>query len=77
MADGDEDIDTDGLLHGAKMAWRALANLQMILEARAIGLSKDAYIQKLQEDALPPRNSSQGGYGMMEKSLEERVYGTG
>lgn len=33
--EGDGAMDTDGVLHATKKAWRAMADLQKILEARA------------------------------------------
>ena len=30
--------DTDGVLHAAKLAWRAMANLEKLLEKKAAGL---------------------------------------
>lgn len=33
--DGDQAADTDGVLHATKKAWRAMADLEKILEARA------------------------------------------
>ena len=33
--DGDNAADTDGVLHATKKAWRAMADLEKILEARA------------------------------------------
>lgn len=54
-------MDTDGGRHRAKAAWRALAALQIELEAEAAGLSFEAYIAKLQTDAAalkPPKAMS-------------------
>lgn len=50
----------DGLRESAKVAWRALAMLQMEIEAEAAGLSVDAYIAKLQQDALPAKEGVTG-----------------
>lgn len=44
-------IDTDGCRHTAKVAWRALALLQMELEAEAAGMSLATYIAKLESEA--------------------------
>jgi hypothetical protein len=43
--------DVDGLRHTAKVAWRALALLQMELEAEAEGLPIDTYIELLKDEA--------------------------
>ena len=37
-------LDTDNLLHAGKVAWRALAQLQMLLEARRLGYPYQEYI---------------------------------
>lgn len=44
-------LDTDGLRHSAKVAWRALALLQTEIEAERAGLSVDDYIKRLQDEA--------------------------
>jgi hypothetical protein len=31
-------VDTDGVLHATKLAWRAMANLEKVLEKKAAGL---------------------------------------
>jgi hypothetical protein len=41
----------DGTRHSAKLAWRALANLEMELEAEAAGMSVRDYIEKLKAGA--------------------------
>lgn len=46
-----EGFDADDTLHAAKVAWRSLAQLQMVLEAKAAGLSYDAYVAKLVAEA--------------------------
>jgi hypothetical protein len=43
--------DTDGVRHSAKVAWRALAQLQIEIEAERAGLSIDNYLTKLKNDA--------------------------
>lgn len=43
-------IDTDGGRHRAKHAWRALAALQIEIEAEAAGMTYEAYIAKLEAD---------------------------
>lgn len=40
----------DGELHDVKMAWRALANLEMFLEARAEGITKEELVRRYQEE---------------------------
>jgi len=45
-------IDTDGIRHSAKVAWRALANLQKEIENdKAIGFTEDA-LDEMYEDEL-------------------------
>lgn len=44
-------VDTDGQRHSAKLAWRALAILQMEIEAERAGLTVEDYIAKLKQDA--------------------------
>jgi len=39
--------DTDGQLHAAKMAWRALAFLETLLEAQEAGITYQAYVDRL------------------------------
>lgn len=41
-------IDTDGGRHSAKVAWRALAMLQIEIEAEATGMSYEGYIAHLE-----------------------------
>lgn len=53
-------VDTDGALHSAKMAWRALALLQKELESRK---DKDTHVELKQDEnevypALEPRPHS-------------------
>jgi hypothetical protein len=43
----------DGIRHSGKLAWRALANLEMELEAEAAGMGLRGYIEKLKADAAP------------------------
>lgn len=43
-------IDTDGQRHRGKVAWRALASLQIELEAEAAGMTYEDYIAKLEAD---------------------------
>lgn len=63
-------LDTDGVLHDAKVAWRALAQLELAIEALAIAQVKEAYykpggitraVYRLGEDGykwlLPDRRS--------------------
>lgn len=45
------ELDGDGTYHAAKAAWRMLAFLQKLLEAKALGLTYQAYNHKLREDA--------------------------
>lgn len=40
--DGDNAADTDGVLHATKKAWRAMADLEKILEARFLAERKRA-----------------------------------
>ena len=41
--------DTDGMRHRAKVAWRALASLQIEIEAERVGMSYDDYIEYLKK----------------------------
>lgn len=43
--------DSDGMRHSAKVAWRALADLQIEIEAERAGLSPRAYLEKLKSEA--------------------------
>jgi len=47
-------IDTDGARHSAKLAWRALANLQIEIEAERAGLTVEEYNKRLREAAEKP-----------------------
>lgn len=40
------EIDTDGLRHSAKMVWRALAILQLELEAAGAPVARGAVVEK-------------------------------
>lgn len=42
-------LDSDGQRHSAKLAWRALALLQMEIEAERVGLSIREYLRALQD----------------------------
>jgi hypothetical protein len=44
-------LDTDGMRHSAKVAWRALAQLQIEIEAERAGLPVRDYLAKLREEA--------------------------
>lgn len=44
-------IDTDGKRHSGKVAWRALAQLEIELEAAELGISVEELIARYQEDA--------------------------
>jgi len=48
-------VDTDGLLHSAKVAWRALAQLQMELEAAGAPIARGATV------GVPPAWGQSGG----------------
>ena len=50
LADRGKRDPGDGCRESAKVAWRALAMLQMEIEAEAAGLSVDDYVLKLQHD---------------------------
>jgi hypothetical protein len=41
------EVDTDGGLHGAKAAWRMLADLQISIEAKRAGMTYADYIARL------------------------------
>lgn len=43
-------LDSDGIRHSAKVAWRALALLQTELEAEAAGMTLADYITSLQKE---------------------------
>lgn len=43
-------LDKDGMRHRAKVAWRALADLEMELEAEQAGMTYEAYIAKLEQE---------------------------
>lgn len=43
--------DTDGIRHSTKVAWRALAQLQIEIEAERAGLSVQDYLAKLKREA--------------------------
>jgi hypothetical protein len=43
--------DTDKVRHSTKVAWRALAALQIEIEAERAGLTVPAYLAKLKDDA--------------------------
>lgn len=43
--------DTDGVRHSAKVAWRALALLQIEIEAERAGIPVESYLQQLRERA--------------------------
>lgn len=47
-------IDTDGLRHSAKVAWRALALLQIEIEAEEAGVSVEEYLTRLIAAAAEP-----------------------
>lgn len=42
--------DTDGMRHRAKVAWRALADLEMEIEAEKAGMPYADYIKKLEKE---------------------------
>jgi hypothetical protein len=42
--------DDQGEYHDVMLAWRALANLEMFLEARVLGITKEALIRRYQEE---------------------------
>lgn len=44
-------FDVDKVRHSAKVAWRALALLQIEIEAERAGLSYDDYLKKIQDEA--------------------------
>ena len=41
----------DGMRHSGKLAWRALANLEMELEAEEAGMSLYEYVEKLKSES--------------------------
>ena len=48
-------MDTDGMRHSAKVAWRALAQLQIEIEAERAGLPVDLYLRGLQTKVAADR----------------------
>lgn len=46
-----EGVDSDGMLHADKIAWRALALAQMVRDARKYGLTYAQYIKVIQDEA--------------------------
>ena len=54
-------LDSDGLRHSAKVAWRALANLQKEIEGEnAIQAAAEAYHSKfLSKEGLHPREKAE------------------
>lgn len=47
--------DSDGVRHSTKVAWRALAQLQIEIEADRAGLSVQDYLASLKKTAEAPR----------------------
>ncbi len=52
--------DTDGVRHSTKVAWRALAMLQIEVEAERAGLPVNDYLQLLKKRAESPVPTSPG-----------------
>lgn len=46
-------IDIDGVRHSAKMAWRALAELQTEIEAERLGMTRESYDKHLAAGGTP------------------------
>jgi hypothetical protein len=52
--------DSDGVRHSTKVAWRALAQLQIEIEAERAGLSVHEYMAKLRAEADAARAQTPG-----------------
>jgi hypothetical protein len=55
-------LDTDGLRHSAKMAWRALAILQLEMEAEGAPVARGAKIEEKNEFQTGIQTSSTQGF---------------
>jgi hypothetical protein len=56
--------DTDGTFHAAKAAWRMLAFLQKLIEARRLGLTYQQYLDKLSLKILDSTSAVEGCKGV-------------
>ena len=66
-------LDTDKVRHSTKVAWRALAQLQIEIEAERAGLSVQNYLAKLKREAETPEPAPRPVYPNNEHRYEHEA----